>query len=54
MVGCGENIINLPDQQLLVQLCTVILLLLHFHTFSKLMDFFKKAGCSENIPDQLP
>ena len=52
MVGCSENIINLPDQQLLVHLCTVVLLLLHFHTFSKLMYFYKRAimvGCSENI-----
>ena len=61
MVGCNENIINLPYQQLLV--CSPLydrFIITPLSYFSKLMDFYKRAimvGCSENIinsPDQLP
>ena len=41
MVECSENIINFPDQQLLVYFCTLLagrFLLLQFHTYSKLVD----------------
>ena len=40
IVGCSENIINIPDQQLLVHFCILLagrFLLLDFHTFSKLV-----------------